>query len=245
MVHKRANESEMQGEADEDRKFGNKFLYQNKKQQANPWSSFECSNDSKYSTSTDNGKHMLNSTYSKFAPPSSTSKFDLDSVWSVRKNVPLSNTKQASQLNSQTGNSFYSRHTRSIVGLHQGKTDQTPSNNAESGNSTWQMKKPGYSYTNQGSLKRQADADDDDEFDFGETKKRSFQSPSLGIDKSIRQSNSHTSKGSLSNLINPVRKGSARTQRAQKMNEAYLKSAGLGFYAPTGRLRENSEDDIN
>ena len=58
---------------DEDRKFGNKFLYQNKKQQANPWSSFECSNDSKYSTSTDNGKHMHNSTYSKFAPPSSTS----------------------------------------------------------------------------------------------------------------------------------------------------------------------------
>ena len=58
---------------DEDRKFGNKFLYQNKKQQANPWSCFESSNDSKYSTSTNNGKLMHNPTSSKFAPVSSTS----------------------------------------------------------------------------------------------------------------------------------------------------------------------------
>ena len=41
-------------------------------------------------------------------------------------------------------------------------------------NGSWQLKRPSYSYTaNQGSLKRQAD-DDDDEFDFGETKKGNF-----------------------------------------------------------------------
>ena len=47
---------------------------------------------------------------------------------------------------------------------------------------SWNLKRPSYSYTaNQGSLKRQAN-DDDDEFDFGETKKGNFrtdhQSPS-------------------------------------------------------------------
>ncbi len=40
------------------------------------------------------------------------------------------------------------------------------------GPNSWSMTRQGYSYANQGSVKRQAD-DDDDEFDFTEPKKRS------------------------------------------------------------------------
>ena len=59
------------------------------------------------------------------------------------------------------------------------------------------MRKPGYSYTNQSSLKRQAD-DIDDEFDFSETKKRSYQrdqSPTRGVDQSIQKGSTMANKG--------------------------------------------------
>ena len=38
--------------------------------------------------------------------------------------------------------------------------------------------------------------------------------------------------GPLGSVVAPERKASARTQRAQKMHAAYLKSAGLGDFTP-------------
>lgn len=61
------------------------------------------------------------------------------------------------------------------------------------------MKKPGYSYTNQGSLKRQAN-DDDDEFDFNESKKGNFQrdqSPSQRFGGTTQRIEATTSKGDV------------------------------------------------
>ena len=76
----------------------------------------------------------------------------------------------------------------------------------DSGNtSSWQLKKPGYSYTSQGSLKRQAD--DDDEFDFNETKKGNFerdQSSSQRFDQTTHQNNTITNKGIFSIISNAL-----------------------------------------
>lgn len=65
------------------------------------------------------------------------------------------------------------------------------------------MKRPGYSYTNQGSLKRQIhdndnDANDDDEFDFSESKKGNFQrdeSPAARIGPTSHRTNAMSNKG--------------------------------------------------
>eukprot|EP00112_Aurelia_sp_Birch-Aquarium-sp1_P004760 Seg1540.2 transcript_id=Seg1540.2/GoldUCD/mRNA.D3Y31 product="hypothetical protein" protein_id=Seg1540.2/GoldUCD/D3Y31 len=256
MVQKWPNETDMQGEQDKDKKAGNRFLYQNKRNKANPWSSFE--NDLQDDSSANFGKKPLRNSIlneQKAATDSLAvsrkSKFDLESVWSV-KNVPLpSNKSQPSQINLQTGNSYYSRHAGAMIGSHHNKTDGKANSDKSSDNGSWNLKRPGYSYTsNQGSLKRQA-SDDDDEFDFGGTKKGNFrndhQSPSHTTSQGrIPQQDQASTKGSLAGVMNNnMRKGSARTQRAQKMHEAYLRSAGLGQYTPFNPFNSNDEGDID
>eukprot|EP00795_Rhopilema_esculentum_P017389 gene17389-8984_t len=228
----------MNGSQDNDKKAGSKFFYAKKKQKSDPWSSFDkdFTDDSKKIIEKAN-YGSLNAKSSKASELNSlsfNSNFDLESVWSVRKNVPLpSSKKQGNQVNLQTGNSYYSRHAGGFT---------------ESGSSSWQLKKSGFSYARQSSLKRQADSNDDDEFDFGDTKRkgnvRSNGSPSNQMLQTSYQKSSTTTQGSLAGLVNPVRKESARTQRAHKMHEAYLRSAGLGSYSQAGQFHSNIDDGI-
>ncbi|XP_065057099.1 uncharacterized protein LOC135685187 [Rhopilema esculentum] len=249
MVLQRDNESGMQ---DNDKKAGSKFFYAKKKQKSDPWSSFDkdFTDDSKKIIEKAN-YGSLNAKSSKASELNSlsfNSNFDLESVWSVRKNVPLpSSKKQGNQVNLQTGNSYYSRHAGGFTGSQHNKAEEQASKN-ESGSSSWQLKKSGFSYARQSSLKRQADSNDDDEFDFGDTKRkgnvRSNGSPSNQMLQTSYQKSSTTTQGSLAGLVNPVRKESARTQRAHKMHEAYLRSAGLGSYSQAGQFHSNIDDGI-
>eukprot|EP00794_Sanderia_malayensis_P000367 gene367-1000_t len=237
MVQKWTDESEMQ-EENNSKKSNQRFHYQSSKQKSNPWGIEETQNSNdEYGFSESSNKFSSLGTHATKIN-ASNSNFDLESVWSVKRNVPLpSNQKKpANQLNLQPANSYYSRHTGGLSGGFQAKpaASQKDSSDILGNGSSWNMKRQGYSY-DRGSVKRQASVDDDDdEFDFTEPKKKNTSSKDSFSHSPL--SNSSVSKsGSLASMVNPQRKASARTLRAQKMNDAYLRSAGLGEYSSPNR----------
>ncbi len=63
------------------------------------------------------------------------------------------------------------------------------------------MKRQGYSYTGQGSVKRQANDDDDDEFDFTEPKKKNISTDGSSHSQWPHPNGTNSKAGELQSLV--------------------------------------------
>lgn len=202
----------------------NKFLYTGKKQKLDPWGQDDPT--------------AFFEIKSKLSKSSSTSptEFDLDDVWSIRRNVQVSqNVRKGPSTNTSTGKtSFYSRHGGFIgngdgennsLNAKRAKLDRRTGNDA-SEHKSWstQQSRPHYSYSDQ----QGNSAESDKEFDFDPLMNSS--SPNTSFVNTKNKLNSHHGVPGASQP--PVREMSARTQRAHKMQQAHNKSMGLGQFAP-------------
>lgn len=151
----------------------------------------------------------------------------LNNVWSVRKDVRVNNsTVKATDIGTK---SFYSRHGGvSGVGAH---TDPLNERNPSTGgvpSKSWSVPRTGYSYSDNAQINQYDILEDNTATDVIP---RTV--PSNHTDDVLRQNIVNSLKQSLkhgSNLTS--REPSARTRRAQKFNNAYLRSTGMGKFTP-------------
>lgn len=168
---------------------------------------------------------------------SKTVEFDLDDVWSIRRNVQVSqNVKKgpATNIKSTTKPSFYSRHSGFIgngdsdnsLGAKRTKRDTGRSHDPSDYNKSWNTQsRSHYSYSDQ--LHSITSAND--EFDFDPLMKSSNPNDETFVTRKNQINICHAMPGAPQPA---AREMSARTQRAHKLQQAQHKSMGLGQFAP-------------
>ncbi|XP_031555850.1 uncharacterized protein LOC116292636 [Actinia tenebrosa] len=221
-----------------------KFLYKASTQKSDPWSK----NDDEFD---DIIKPDMFTTDKK--RNSSSPGVDLDDVWSIRKNVQVTASIKNGSALKTTGKSFYSRHgglsgnvdaNTSVMSKKQRMDGEEMSQSQSS--SGWSAPRPGYSYS--------------DKFSFdnnGSSQSRSPLAREFGDiiaddNKRRHEEEDFESKKNRLNARLPMpgapqiaaREMSARTKRAQTLQQAHMKSRGLGQYSsPSAPYTKQLDDD--
>ena len=168
----------------------------------------------------------------------------LKDVWSVRKDVRVSNAVKASDVGQK---SYYSRH-GGVSGLHPEANytggDTSPGRTMTK---TWSVPRQGYSYSDNPALS-QVDilGDNNNTPDILGENSDSPSGPSENHDPVVHRQN----------IVNSLKHGvvgpnvtkrelSARTKRAQKFNNAYLRSTGMGTYTPHVTKTSDHHDSLD
>lgn len=217
-----------------------KFLYSGKNIKSNPWNSNEdgLGNDLDHSLKPKN-------TFMKTKDFHNSPGSQLDDVWSIRKNVQVSQAgKKGTVLNgSKSTSSYYSRH----GGLSGGEIESSllpkGHNNSFSGSNddhkSWSIaRSSNFSYSNKGTFSPgNGDAltknQPDDILDSGCY-------PKVGENDMVHKKNLLNSKLRMAGAPQIAnREMSARTRRAKMMHDAHLRSMGLGQFTPSSNASQN------
>ncbi|XP_028415151.1 uncharacterized protein LOC114538195 [Dendronephthya gigantea] len=150
----------------------------------------------------------------------------LKDVWSVRKDVRVNNAVKASDVGQK---SYYSRHGR-VSGLPTETSHLQDTARGNHSTKTWSVPRQGYSYSENADLNQIDILGENNTHDLLEN---SNDSPLRNHHPDVHRQNivnslKHGTAGP--NVTN--RELSARTKRAQKFNNAYLRSTGMGQYTP-------------
>ncbi|KXJ08349.1 hypothetical protein AC249_AIPGENE10194 [Exaiptasia diaphana] len=226
----------------------NRFLYKSTAQKNDPWRDQDDGDDFHITSQ--------NKPINTKKRTTSSPGFDLDNVWSIRKNVQVSSSIKNGTALKTTGKSFYSRH-GGIAGnsSNLSKKPRIDQDQQTPGQSTFESKswRPGYSYSD-----RFSNNDNDGSSGGGGTNNADFDrefGDVIGMDDNRRKEQEEfESKMNKMNVRLPMpgapriatREMSARTKRAHMMHEAHLKSSGLGqFTSSSGpynrQLDENEQ----
>lgn len=231
----------------------NKFLYSGKNKKVDPWGN---STDTDHGDSIERALQPKNK-FLKTKDTLSSPGCELDDVWSIRKNVQISQAEKKGTIldTNKSSTSYYSRHgglsgtgdgNSSILNKgHNSNGDfYSPSNDHKSwsiasrGNFSY-SDQPKFSQSNHGTST--VDQPDDildmrrtptaDEFDM--VQKKNVLNSKLRIAGAPQVTN---------------REMSARTRRAKKMHDAHLRSMGLGPFTPSNESHvssDNPKDSVN
>ncbi|XP_073257642.1 uncharacterized protein [Porites lutea] len=185
---------------------------------------------------------------------------ELDGVWSIRKNVQVSQaSKNGTFLNTNKSTpSYYSRHgglsgsgDAESSALNRAQNDEFL--NSSGDHKSWSMaRSSNFSYSDKpkfggGFHASSADTQPDDFLDS-----RSSPSTDHEINDMVHKKNLLNSKLRMAGAPQiSTREMSARTRRAKKMHDAHLRSMGLGQYTPSGNgsyispgEEQNKDDDF-
>ncbi|XP_068698262.1 uncharacterized protein [Montipora foliosa] len=219
-----------------------KFLYSGKNNKSNPWN-----------TSVDDHGDDLNHSLqpiNKFTktkdspnPPGS----QLDDVWSIRKNVQVSQaSKKGTVLNgSKSTSTYYSRHgglsgSSEIENSLAQKGRNDGFSNSDDDHKSWSIaRSSNFSYSNK------------EKFSPGNNETLMRNQPDDFLDNELSPKGDENDMVYKKNLLNSKlrmagapqianREMSARTRRAKKMHDAHLRSMGLGQFTPTSNSSYNS-----
>lgn len=230
----------------------NKFLYSGKNKKVDPWGN---STDNDHGGSIERALQPKNK-FLKTKDTRSSPGCELDDVWSIRKNVQVSQAgKKGTILNSnKSSTSYYSRHgglsgpgdvNSSILNKgHDANGDfHSPSNDHKS----WSIASRGnFSYSDQPKFSQgnhgTSRVDQPDILDTRRT-------PATDEFDMVQKKNVLNSKLWMAGAPQVAnREMSARTRRAKKMHDAHLRSMGLGPFTPSNGSHVNSDnhkDSVN
>ncbi|XP_001625600.3 uncharacterized protein LOC5504717 [Nematostella vectensis] len=211
-----------------------KFLYRGTKHRSDPWGSENPDNSDliKPKSGHKNNKRANNSP-----------GFDLDNVWSIRKNVQVSNSVKNGTALKANNKSFYSRHggfpgngelESSSLSKRQ-KTDDFINHSTQySDTKTWSVNRSSYSYS--------------DSFGGGgdtvSPLRDVFGDPLEGSNNIVLAKNKLNSKLHMPGAPQIAsREMSARTKKAHNLHQAHLRSSGLGQFTPG--MGQNQEDNAH
>lgn len=209
-----------------------KFLYSGKNSKTDPWST----NNEDH----EDGIELALQPKNKLLKTHNSPGSELDDVWSIRKNVQVSQaTKKGTVLNANKSSStYYSRHgglsgTGEIENsvLNRGENDDFFSSNRD--HKSWSIARgSNFSYS------------DKSRFSPGNQGTSTLSQPDDFLDLRHSPGTDKNDMVSKKNLLNSklrmagapqiaTREMSARTRRAKKMHDAHLRSMGLGKFTPS------------
>lgn len=222
-----------------------KFLYSGKNKKSNPWSTNDEGHEDGIELALRPQNKLMKTKDSHNSPGS-----ELDGVWSIRKNVQVSQAgKKGTVLNTnKSTSSYYSRHgglsgsgeTESSV-LNRGQNDDFLSSNSD--HKSWSIaRSSNFSYSDKprfspGNHAGSTVCQPDDFLD-------SRHSPGTDENDMVYKKNLLNSKLRMAGAPQiSTREMSARTRRAKKMHDAHLRSMGLGQFTPSSNGSYNPTDD--
>lgn len=231
----------------------NKFLYSGKNKKVDPWSS---STDNDHEDSIERALQAKNK-FLKTKDTRSSPGCELDDVWSIRKNVQVSQAgKKGTILNtSKSSTSYYSRH-GGLSGtgeanssmLKKGHDTNEDFHSHSNDHKSWSIASRGnFSYSDhpkviQGNHGTSTVDQPDDILDTRHTPKLD----EFGMVQKKNLLNSKLRMAGAPQIAN--REMSARTRRAKKMHDAHLRSMGLGPFTPSNGSHvntDNKRDSVN
>ncbi|KAL9968635.1 hypothetical protein ACROYT_G020750 [Oculina patagonica] len=228
-----------------------KFLYSGKNKKIDPWGNSDSDHE--------NGIELALQPKNKFLKTKDTRSSpgcELDDVWSIRKNVQVTQaSKKGTVLNTNKSTpSYYSRHgglsgTGDVDGsiLNKGHSDEF--HGSSSDHKSWSIARGNFSYSDKpkfspGTQGASTVSQPDDFLDTRNTK-----SPSDEFDM-VHKKNLLNNKLRMAGAPQiSTREMSARTRRAKKMHDAHLRSMGLAQYTPgeqqdSNNWKQNDDDDF-
>ncbi|KAJ7394358.1 hypothetical protein OS493_000164 [Desmophyllum pertusum] len=222
-----------------------KFLYAGKNKKLDPWGTSDNDHDDGIELALQPKNKLLKTKDTRSSPGC-----ELDDVWSIRKNVQVTQaSKKGTVLNTTKSTpSYYSRHgglsgtgdANSSI-LNKGHDDDFLGSSSD--HKSWSIPSRGnFSYSDKpkfGGTHGTSPLSQPD--DFLDTRN----SPSTDEFDIVHKKNLLNSKLRMAGAPQiSSREMSARTRRAKKMHDAHLRSMGLAQYTPSDDVTQNNDDDF-